>query len=225
MRSPDIFLPLPRLRLQLFGSREEVSAEDNDLAQEAREFAISYLSDELGWPVIDRYEAVFCPAVTSTTKSITIRRPHAQSLAVVRYWTPGANMDAGPDGSLLPLPRVSQLPDDGGLRVHKPSAGWPEHQSDGGVWLVVSAGLDAEHILVGKLRQAAIAAARSYASDGVREIRDMDAAPQLLWATGDMFNGADREQDWDKWIPDPGTGSELTFGGEPVTVGYRDIRG
>ena len=224
MRSPDIFLPLARLRFQLFGSRAEVNAEDNDLAQESREAAISWISNEIGWPLIDRYEAVFCPTVTDTTDAITIRRPHARSLAVVRYWTPGASMDDGPDGSLMPLPRVARLPDDGGLRVYKPVAGWPEHQAEGGVWFVVSAGLDEEHLLAGQLRQAAIAAARLFA-DGVREIRDMDAAHQLLWGATDLVNGADRERDWDEWVPDPGTGSELTFGGVPVTAGYRDIRG
>ena len=221
MRSADTFLPLGLLRNQIF--RTTASDEDADaLLQANRASAISWVGKEAGFPVLDRREAVH-KAAPSGGDSVLAFRPFVREVSALRYWSPGASASAQPDGTVLPVPRTVPLPQDSGIRVFAPAAGWPSMDSDGGLWITMLSGIPDDHSEADLLRQAGVCMTRFFLNAG-RDMDEKNTARQLLRSVRDFLGGRNiRSGGWDGFILNDGMENDLTFGGEPVEVGGRRV--
>ena len=223
MRTPDTFLAITRLRTEFWDDANE-SRLDASL-QSYRDAAISWLTNEIKFPVLDRGEAVFRINTPKNEDQVTICRPYARELTSVRYWLPSTEDQAvSPDGNLAVIPRTVPLPNGGGLRVFPPVGGWPEMNADGGIWFVLRCGLPEDHADADVVRQSAISMMR-FAAGGPGARYHLEAAGNLISQVRDYLGGNERWRGgWDKWVPDAGDGELLTYGGDDVEFGGVRLR-
>ena len=217
MQSLDTFLPMARMRDAL-DIPSGVDTEDA-LLQGYRGAAESWLSQYVGFPIVDRYEAVFKPAARDTDR-VLVRRPTVRRVVNVRFWVADDEYVA-PDTVLEgnALPRYAPLGEDGGVTVFAPAGGWPEMVSDAGLWVTLTCGLPEADGRAEVAREAALAfiQRRRLATP----IRENDAMYALADTLRDSSAGraGNFPDGWDAWAADDGTGATLTYGGEGVTLG------
>lgn len=226
MRTADTFLPVARLREEM-RIPEGVTQADSIL-QSHRASAIAWIEAHTRQPILDRYEAVFRAQVPSGQQRLeAVRRPHIRSLQAIRYWETGGESEA-PDGALTgsALPRSVPLPDDTGLTIFAPPAGWPQMVAAAGIWIVVESGMAEAHRFAEAVRAAGIAFVR-HRWNGLREVRPTDAMVALLAPVRDWTNGMDSfcyPDGWEPATPDDGNGVRLTYGAQGITFGGQRLR-
>ena len=101
--------------------------------------AVSFVSEALRAPLLDRAEGFRCRRPGDPTYPIVIPSVGVRSVASVKYWTPDGNLGAYPNGSIS-VPTLGRFEQSKrGFAIYPPSAGWPEVLPNSLIELVVVA--------------------------------------------------------------------------------------
>ena len=138
--------------------------------------AVSFVSEPLRAPLLDRAEGFRCRRPGDSTYPIVIPTDGVRSVASVKYWTPDGHLNAYPDGSISvsTLGRLEQSAQ-GGFVIYPPTAGWPEVLANSLIELVVVRGMNTPAAL-----QAAVVLCVRQLYNGYREIRATEAFYALI---------------------------------------------
>ena len=137
--------------------------------------AVSFVSEPLRAPLLDRAEGFRCRRPGDSTYPIVIPTDDVRSVASVKYWTPDGHLNAYPDGSisLSTLGRLEQS--ESGFAIYPPTAGWPEVLPNSLIELIVVRGMNAPAAL-----EAAVVLCVRQLYDGYRDIRPTEAFYALI---------------------------------------------
>ena len=178
----------------------------------------------LGLPVLDRSEVAYRRA-PAADEPLVVRRPLMREFQEVRYWTPDADTNGEPDGTLAAdaIGRTPRIPGGAGRYAFPPTGGWPALAAAGGVYVRFLVGFSEAHPHADLLRDAGVAYIRAVLN-GAKLLEPNAAMLALLRPLRDSLNGEELvgPGGWDDAVPyEPD--DVLTFGGTPVTVGGRRI--
>ena len=179
--SPTDFLSVASMKSEL---RLPASINEHDsliAAQIAR--AVSFVSERLGYPLVDRGErCLLAPPNDSTPFRYSAGRGRnslvSRELAQIRYWATDGELRSEPDTTLALADLGRRFRFGRSHFVYPPAAGWPAVLAGSSFEVTVNAGVPALNIPAGIVSAIVLAVRQLY--DGNHEIRPNSAIDSFL---------------------------------------------
>ena len=136
--------------------------------------AVSFVSNSLRIPLLDRSEGFRCSRPSYAHTPIILPTDGVLGVGSIKYWTAAGSLREAPDGTIA-VGTLGRLVEYSGFVIYPPAAGWPEVLDNSLIEIVVTRGMTTPPAL----RSAVVLCVRQF-YDGYREIRPTEAFYALI---------------------------------------------